>query len=73
MRRSRPIGECACYFQQASGVTEVEEIGNTLARITASCRDYRIACGEPLHHGPVEEAMEYTEQVVVTPRPRTRS
>jgi hypothetical protein len=72
-RRTRSIGECASYFQQTPGVAEVEEIGNTFALITTSRRDYRIARGEPLHHGPVEKAMDYTEQVVVTARPRPRS
>ena len=45
-------------------------MGKTLARITSSCREYRIARGEPLQHGPVGKAMEYTEQMVVTVRPR---
>ena len=60
VRRTRPIGECPHYFQQTLGVIEVEEIGNTLAGIAASCSGYRIARGEPLQHRPVEKAMEYT-------------
>jgi len=73
MRCTRLVGECTHYFQQALGVVETEEIGNALARITAWCSAYRIARNEPLHNGPVEKAMECTEQVVVTARPRPRS
>jgi hypothetical protein len=73
MRRTRPVRECTRHLKQAFGIIEVEDIRDSFPRIAPGAGVYGITLDQALNNSPVEKAMQYAEQVVVTARPRPRS